>query len=498
MLSVLVGVVRADELLYGFDDAALDGWYTRTSAGAVPPEEAPILGTNAPAQGAGYVSLGIQSNKHYTLVRTPDGFQNRVRWEDYDRVAVDVRLDNPLGWNAFNLLCRSSSNHSYTIASGQIRERQSNTWVTLRGPITPALTNYLYSEDWPSTSKNVRIVKFGMDHRRIMDGNAQGISLYNRFKISRNSTTELWEVRTAPQDIQQFNDYDVDGDGQTEDDRVSCHAFSLDEDNPITPVAPWYDTSVGCQKMYGGGVIFHANAKNEYSVFTEDGINEEEEGPPFQPRSNWTFFHASYEIFAPFRMYFLGLWQKKDFENNGDRFRVSFDKDSELRHLVMRYYMGIEGFRWVVRNGDQFYISEEVYKYAGEGPGDPGGKIHTVKPAAIRWATYNPRAPYHIAFDAAHAVFKKRTFDNVTAVGHLMFKDNLISGYIGYKWYAFEAEAVVHSPKVPSQHIAMNRDSAGGATGVLHEHMRGAVRAVAQSAPARSRQYICWAARVQF
>jgi hypothetical protein len=148
LLSVLVGVARADELLYGFDDDTLDGWYMRTNAGSVPPEEAPILGTNAPAQGAGYVSLGIQSNKYYTLVRTPDGFQNLVQWEDYDRIAVDVRLDNPQGWNSFNLLCRSSANWGYTITGGQILEHQSNAWVTFRGPITPALTNYLYSADW--------------------------------------------------------------------------------------------------------------------------------------------------------------------------------------------------------------------------------------------------------------------------------------------------------------------------------------------------------------
>jgi outer membrane protein assembly factor BamB/formylglycine-generating enzyme required for sulfatase activity len=314
----------------------------------------------------------------------------------------------------------------------------------------------------PPAPENVRIVKFGMDHRRIMDGSAQGISSYNRFRIERSSPSDLWKVRIARQDIQQFNDFDVDGDGQTSDDRVGCHVFSLDENNTISPVAPWYDTSVGCQKMYGGAALFQADAKKDYSVFSEDGINEGEEGPAYQPRSNWTFFHESYELFSPYRMYFLGLWLKQDFENNGAQFRVSFDKDSELRHLVMRYYMGMEGFRWVVRNGDQFYISEEVYKYADEIPEGKGGKIHTVKPALVRWAEYNPQAPYRIDFDSKAAVFKERNFDNVTAVGHLMFKDTLVSGYVGYKWYAFEAEAVVHSPKIPSQNIAMKEIKPAG------------------------------------
>ncbi len=301
--------------------------------------------------------------------------------------------------------------------------------------------------------EQVRIVKFGMDHRRIMDGNSTSIASYHRYRVNTEST--LWTFRRAQNDVQITRDFDVDGDGDKQDDLVGCHPFSLEPDETMSPIAPWYDTSVGCQKMYGGGALFQANVSTPSKIFSEDGINDWEEGPAQQPRSNWTFFHETYEIFSPYRMYFVALWQKEDFNNGGADYPVSFDENSELRHLVMRYHMGIEGFRWVVRNSRQFYISEQIYRGASDTPGERGGKIHTVKPATIRWAEYNPKAPYHITFDSEKATFKNIDFDDVTSVGYLLFKDRLVSGYVGYKWYAFEADGVVHRPKQPSQSIDM-------------------------------------------
>lgn len=301
--------------------------------------------------------------------------------------------------------------------------------------------------------RNVRIVRQGLDNSRNGDGNAHGIASFHRYKLAKDEATGLLRIRPARLDVLQFNDFDVDGDGETQDDVVACHPFDLDEKNPLTPVAPFYDTSVGTQRFYGAATIFHANKTK--SGFSEDGINGGEEGPNNQPRRNWTFFHETYEIDSPYRMHFLALWQKFDFLNGGNNHRVSFDEKSELRHLVMRYYMGIEGFRWVVRNGDSFFISEKVYEYADASPGKKGGVIHSIHPATERWAPYHPQAPYKIDFSPENAVFEKRSFDDVTAVGWLMFKDSLVSGYVGYKWYAFEADALVHQHPRPSESIDM-------------------------------------------
>ena len=135
-------------LVYGFDDENLDGWYMRTNEGSVPPEQVPVMGTNAPSQGEGFIATGIQSNNYYTLIRAPIGFQYDVTWEDYDTLSFDVRLSHPEGWNSMALLCRSDLEWSHVVGARQIYGYQSGMWVTISGPITPELTNLLYGSAW--------------------------------------------------------------------------------------------------------------------------------------------------------------------------------------------------------------------------------------------------------------------------------------------------------------------------------------------------------------
>ena len=92
--------------------------------------------------------------------------------------------------------------------------------------------------------------------------------------------------------------------------------------------------------------------------------------------------------------------------------------------------------------------------------------MHQLVPASTRWAEYYPGVakPYDIVFDVNAAAYAYRAFTNITAVGYYMFKDSLVSGYVGYKWYTFEARAVVNRPKRPSERIAMA--AVPGASGV--------------------------------
>lgn len=170
------GAAHAEYLLYGYDDEGFDGWYMRVNEGSVPPEGPLVLGTDAPAQGAGYASLTIESNRYYTLIRAPEGFESTVAWETYDTIAFDVRLSNPQGWNSFVLLCRSDTNWSYAVAQGQIYAYQSNLWVTLRGPITSQLTNYLYSAQW-------RFFEFAINQAEISTTRVE----IDNFRLERDS-----------------------------------------------------------------------------------------------------------------------------------------------------------------------------------------------------------------------------------------------------------------------------------------------------------------------
>lgn len=305
----------------------------------------------------------------------------------------------------------------------------------------------------PVNPENVRVVEQGIEHQRNGDGHVFAITSFHRYKIEADANG-IYQIFPAQKDYTEYHDFDVDGDGSAANDTVGCHPFSMDD--TITPDAPWYDTSIGNQKFYGGCTLYQANC-SETAGFSEDGMNDFEEGMGFQPRRNWTFFNESYDIFSPFRMYMVALWKKADFMNGGDQYPVSFDENSRLAYLVMRYFMGVDSFRFVVQNGDTFYISEKTFRGSGPVFGDSGGVAHTIYPAREKWAVYNPQAPYKIDFDPSGAEFKEIVFDDVQAFGWYLSKDKLESAYLGHKWYGFEADAVVHRPAQPSQNLAMSK-----------------------------------------
>jgi len=123
----------------------------------------------------------------------------------------------------------------------------------------------------------------------------------------------------------------------------------------------------------------------------------------------------------------------------------------------MRFFWRLNGMRYVVRDGEEFYISEYNFGTSAaqefwlNGPGDPvksGLSPHTqstaaheavfgMKPTETRWARYDPKAPYHITFDADKAVFEKHTFSDVQAVGFYVAKNDWADQGMAIKWYAF-------------------------------------------------------------
>jgi hypothetical protein len=91
---------------------------------------------------------------------------------------------------------------------------------------------------------------------------------------------------------------DVDGDGKTDDDVVGYHEFSLNR--PFNPVTPWYDNKAGTPRWYGGQAIYQANARK--TGFSEDGVNQDHDGPFCWPRENRAVFHETYELLAGFSL----------------------------------------------------------------------------------------------------------------------------------------------------------------------------------------------------
>ncbi|MHC4404678.1 MAG: formylglycine-generating enzyme family protein, partial [Planctomycetota bacterium] len=304
----------------------------------------------------------------------------------------------------------------------------------------------------------VRIVDFGTDFLRDGDGRPVHQFGVHRYKVEKDPETG---VCSPVKDFQLDLDYDVDGDGRNDDDVVGYHEFSLTR--PFSPQASWYDSLAGTPRWYGAAAIFQANRRT--TGFSENGVNHEHDGPNNYPRDNWALFHEHYEINSPYRMYGLWLWQKHDFLNGGADFRVSFDRKSEIALYLQRYWMGCEGLRFVIRDAGQFYISEATFRGAGQIYGSGGGKQHVLCPHDTRWAKYNPQAPHDIEFFADRATFGPHEFRDVQAVGWLVYKQTMIPGYFGFKWYAFEADAVVHRKDRPSEHIDMVEVSQTGGQG---------------------------------
>jgi len=257
-------------------------------------------------------------------------------------------------------------------------------------------------------------------------------------------------------------DIDLDDDGE-KDDSIQYWEFSLEK--PLNPIPPHWDTDATSSRFYGGFVGFFPNTRGAKATskagFSEMCTNVDHPGDNINMMvQNWR---------QPYRCYGIWLWKKEDFLNGGAEHRVSFDENSRIGLHIARYCTGCRG-RFVVRNGDQFYISDPSFQGAGEsfvktGKGDnSSGYTHTLYPAKAKWATYNPKGPYDIVFDSGNAKFETRTFDDVQVVGYYFARHELTPGSTWLKLYAFEVNATVHRPERPSRLLDMVKVPAGKVT----------------------------------
>lgn len=304
----------------------------------------------------------------------------------------------------------------------------------------------------PMESRVVPIVDCGADYLRDGDGRPRHQFHVHRYALERDEATGLIQPAGGRE---HHNSVDLDGDGEA-DDSMCLHPFSLER--PLSPTTPWYDSLAGNPRWFGGAVLRQYDLDS--TNFSEDGVNHEHDGPRHYPRDNWALFHENYEIYSTYTLRAAWVWKKEDFLSRGDTGTVTFDKDSTLRLYLQRYWMGIDGARWLVRDGDQFYLSEAVFRGAGQVRGSGNGKQHVICPLDTKWAPWDPTAN-DLSFDAEDATFAEHEFGDVTAVGVYIYKDRPLPAYFGYKWYAFEADAVVAAPKLPSEHIAMTAMDGG-------------------------------------
>jgi len=264
--------------------------------------------------------------------------------------------------------------------------------------------------------------------------------------------------------------YDVDGDGDRNDDFVAALTFSLTDrlsilDWPQSATFPGRYSA----KFYGGYAWYVSDAKPGDTRFLQEiGINADHSGAWLDTRAeDHPLNGAANEDVASsgLRFYFVPVWIKKDFLNGGDRYKVTFDENSFFGSLCTRgYWIGFDDVRYVVKDGDQFYISDtkQYHIRAGNWTNDEPGSIFPFRPAEATWAEYNPMG--HIMhFDPQGAEFVKRRFEDVQAVGWYLAKNGLAGKLAHCKWYGAEFRATVNQPKsLKSVHVDMKTIPAAG------------------------------------
>lgn len=259
---------------------------------------------------------------------------------------------------------------------------------------------------------------------------------------------EGWIVERGP---------DIDGDGSSNDDFVSYRPFSME-----VPLSPHYlNPELPTRRFYGGLTHYYANTDPEKKKSGAEGyINPDHYPPYYDSRAEDFAFNGQADgrnRHSAFRHYGLWLFKKEDFLNGADQGRVRFNAQSMLKLYVARYYHGWNDERMVVRNGDQFYISEATFDVPDWMNGMHGmgcGKVFRLRPSESRWVEYHPQG-YQIDFDAEAADFRDVTFDDVTAVGWYVAKTTLDNHETHLKWYTYQAEGLVTTPADPSRHCAM-------------------------------------------
>lgn len=243
------------------------------------------------------------------------------------------------------------------------------------------------------------------------------------------------------------NTVDVSGKGTPERDSVAYYEFSMER--PLSPSGSFYNTKGNNTRFYGGAVTYWANRRPRWA---EGGINIDHElRDDFNLHS-----YATEGGDVGLRTFGLWLWRKDDFINGGAAHRVSSDEASRIAVYVSRYWKDYEEARFVVQDGERFFISEHAF----------GGKTHTlyeVRLAETRWAAYEPRAPHAIEFDPKGARFETRRFADIRAAGWYVAKPTLGPASLWLKWYAFNLDAVVEARAAPSRRIEMVRAASGAA-----------------------------------
>lgn len=259
-----------------------------------------------------------------------------------------------------------------------------------------------------------------------------------------------------------FQDFDVDGDGQKDDDFIKAIPFSLElpfniEHWPSSATFPEPNSGRFC----GGWSMYYGNTPAKNFRLGEMGINYDHSTTFFDNRAEDHPINAladSKSKGAFINVYVTYVWRKDQWLNTRPEDKASFGPNSYLASLCTRgYWQGWDDTRMIVREGDKLYISDnEQFDIPKEYTFKPYlGRLFYLEPAKAKWAEYNPQG-HLMRFDPKAAKFETRDFKDITAVGWYIAKNSSEGPAQAHcKWYGFSAGLSLTGPKVGSPNFEM-------------------------------------------
>ena len=211
---------------------------------------------------------------------------------------------------------------------------------------------------------------------------------------------------------------DLDGDGANDDARWHC---PYSDTLAFTPASSAQNPS---WRFYGGTLLHQYNASSFAFKWSEIWS-----GSPIAPADKLYYGGPTGT-----HGWDLRYWKKPDFLAGGSGATITFGADSRLEIFD---YEGGDGVpannsgrvRFVVRDGAQFYISEDF----GAPSASVGADFTLDALPTRRWAPYAPAAPHALRFDSVNAAFALHTFTDITAAGYLHSNDHIPAPATGVK-----------------------------------------------------------------
>ncbi|MCC5841329.1 MAG: PKD domain-containing protein, partial [Opitutales bacterium] len=188
------------------------------------------------------------------------------------------------------------------------------------------------------------------------------------------------------------------------------------EDIPLSPPAPNYSGP----PFFGG---FRATYKDRTAAinFSTNQYSGSNTNIRVQPSSPTTA-----------RQQGVFFFDHTAFDGIGPEDVLTFDSESFLTINGS----GLSGGRWLVRDGETFYVSEDSFV-------GTANFVFTSAEDNGNWAVFDPADPLH--FDLSGVTYEPHAFDNVTAVGFIVDQPTYSSARFWMQWNGFTANLAVNA-----------------------------------------------------